>query len=367
MLSRVSSPERVVSVRPRTIMSVLGLVLLVALSLWIVFLSWRVITWLLVAIFLACALNPAVEFFIRRGLRRGTASGVVFFLAIVVIGGIAYLVIPPLVSQVSDFIEAVPSFVEDLTAGRGPLGFLQSDYHIVDRIRQAIAEQGPGGVLGITKPALGVAQTLFTAVVGVVTISFLTLFMLLRGKETPDRILSLVPEHVRPYWERAALNVYRSIGGYVTGNLLISLIAGAVSAGVLFAVGSKYAVALAVIVAVFDLVPLAGATIGAVIVTTVVTIETDWIRGVIVIVFFLVYQQFENHVLQPVIYGRTVQLSPLYVLVAVLIGAELAGILGALVAIPIAGSVGAIVEEILRYRRDMRGEADATAVGAPGP
>ena len=101
-----------------------------------------------------------------------------------------------------------------------------------------------------------------------------------------------------------------------------------------------------------DLIPLAGATLAAIIVSTVIFIETDWLRCVVVIVFFIAYQQFENHVLQPLVYGRTVQLSPLAVLCAVLIGAQLAGILGALLAIPIAGSLIAVVREILLYRRE---------------
>jgi predicted PurR-regulated permease PerM len=138
----------------------------------------------------------------------------------------------------------------------------------------------------------------------------------------------------------------------VTGNLLISLIAGTLSTIVLFAVGSDFAVALGLLVAILDLIPLAGATLAAIIVTTVIVIETDWIRAIVVLAFFIGYQQFENHVLQPLVYGRTVQLSPLAVLCAVLIGAELAGILGALVAIPLAGSLLAVGREVLAYRRE---------------
>jgi predicted PurR-regulated permease PerM len=349
----MSAPERVVLFRPRTVLTVLGIVLLIVLVLGVVYLAWRVITWVLIAVFLASALNPAVEFFERRGLSRGLSAGVVFLLAILAIGGLGYLVIPPLVDQVTNFIEAVPGLVDDLTRGRGPLGFLQTDYHIVDRIREAIKEQGAGGVLGITRPAIGAAQSVITAVVGVVTIAFLTLFMLLQGREVIERIYGALPPHVEPYWRRAGSNVYRTIGGYVTGNLVISLIAGAAAAGVLFAVGSSYAVALGVVVAILDLIPLAGASIAAVIVSTVVFLETDWLRGVIVIAFFVLYQQLENHVLQPVIYGRTVQLAPLTVLIVVLIGADLAGILGALAAIPTAGAVQAIVSEAFRYRRSL--------------
>jgi predicted PurR-regulated permease PerM len=348
----MSAPERVVSFRPRTIFSIIGIALLVFLALALVYFAWRVITWILVASFLAAALNPAVEFFERRGLRRGGAAAIVAALAIGGVGGLAYLVIPPLVTQVTDFVEAVPGFVEDLTQGRGPLGFLQTDYQIVDRVREAIEERGAGGVLGLTAPAVAVAQSVVTAVVGVITILFLTVFMLLQGRQTIDRFMALLPEVTRVRWRRVASEIYRTIGGYVSGNLLISLIAGVTSGIVLFVLGTEFAVALAVIVAVLDLVPLAGATLAAFLVTTVVAIELGWIRGVIVAVFFLVYQQLENHFLQPVIYGRTVQLSPLAVLVAVLIGAELAGILGALMAIPIAGTLQAIVREVLLFRRE---------------
>jgi predicted PurR-regulated permease PerM len=167
-----------------------------------------------------------------------------------------------------------------------------------------------------------------------------------------ERFYAVLPESARPRWQRVGHEIYRTVGGYVTGNILISVIAGVAAMVALFAVGSSYSVALAVVVAILDLVPLAGATMAAVIVSTVVFVELGWVRGVIIIVFFLLYQQLENHVLQPIIYGRTVQLSPLIVLISVLIGAELAGILGALAAIPVAGIIQAIGREILRYRSE---------------
>jgi predicted PurR-regulated permease PerM len=353
------APERVVSFRPRAIFIALGVTLLVLFLLTFVYLAWHVITWILIAVFLALALNPAVEFFERKGLRRGLAAAVVFLLALAAIGLLGFLVVPPLVSQIRDFIEAVPDFIDDLTAGRGPLGFLQEDYQIVDRVRAAIQERGAGGVLGVAEPAQAIAASVVTAVVGVITIIFLTFFMLLEGRRSVDRFLALLPESARPRWERVGRDIYRTVGGYVSGNLLISLIAGTTSVIVLFVLGSDYAVALGVLVAIFDLVPLAGATIAAVLVSTVAFIELGWVKGLIIVVFFVAYQQVENHVLQPVIYGRTVQLSPLAVLIAVLIGAELAGVLGALAAIPIAGTVQAVFRELLRYRSE-------TAATAPG-
>jgi predicted PurR-regulated permease PerM len=319
-----------------------------------------VLTWILIAGVLAAALNPAVEAFERRGLRRGWAASLVFGIALLGITAIGYLVIPPLVSQVTDFVNAVPDFIDDLTAGRGPLGFLQDRYQIVDRIRAAINERGVGGVLGLSQPALDIVRSVVTAVAGVVTIIFLTFFMLLEGPRTISMLLGLLPSEARPRFERVGRDIYRSISGYATGNLAISVVAGVLATIVLFAVGSDYAIALGLVVAVLDLVPLAGATIAAIIASTVVAIETDWMRTLIVIAFFIAYQQFENQLLQPLVYGRTVELSPLVVLCAVLIGAQLAGIFGALFAIPIAGSLLGVARELLDYRREVSEASEAS-------
>lgn len=351
---------RVVAVRPRTIFLVLGITVLVGLGIVLVLQAWHVLTWILIAALLAAALNPAVEAFERRGLARGYAAAIVFGLALLVLTGIGFLVIPPLVSQVTDFVNAVPDLIDDITAGRGPFGWLQDDYQIVDRIREAIERQGVGGVLGLSEPVLDVVRSVVTAVVGVITIIFLTFFMLLEGPRTIRGVLALIPERSRPRYERVGRDIYQAISGYVTGNLLISLVAGLLSAIVLFAVGSEFAVALGLLVAILDLIPLAGATLAAILVSTVILIETDWIRCLIVIAFFIGYQQFENHVLQPLVYGRTVQLSPLAVLCAVLIGAQLAGILGALLAIPVAGSLLAIGREILMDRNEAAADPSGT-------
>src|SRR6266508_4303918 len=327
-----AAQERVVSFRPRTVLVVLGILLATLALLSLVYLAWHIITWILIAVFLALALDPAVEFFERRGLRRGYATGIVFVLAIGVIAGLGFLLVPPLVDQVRSFVDYVPQVIDDVTAGRGPFGFLQTEYHIVDRVREAIDKQGAGGVLGITGTGLAVARGVLTAVAGVVAIAFLTFFMLLDGRRLVERFYAFLPDRSRPRWRRIGTEIYRTVGGYVTGNILISVIAGVASAIVLFSLGSDYAIALAVLV------------------STVAFVELGWIKGVIVVVFFVVYQQLENHILQPIIYGRTVQLTPLVVLVSVLIGAELAGVLGALAAIPVAGIVQAVGREFLGNR-----------------
>jgi predicted PurR-regulated permease PerM len=349
----MAGPEiRVVTVRPSTVLTVLGITALVVAGILLAVAAWHVLTWILIAMFLAAALNPAVVALEQRGLRRGTASSLVFALALLFLTAIGFLVIPPLVVQVRDFVEVVPDYIDDITAGRGPLGFLQDDYQLVDRIREAIDRGGAAGVLGLSAGLIDVVRSVITAVVGLIAIIFLTFFMLLEGPRTVERVLSLLPDATRVRYERVGTQIYRTISGYVTGNLLISLIAGVTSTAVLFAVGSEFAIALGLIVAVFDLIPLAGATIAAILVSTIILIETDWLRFVVVVFFFIAYQQLENHMLQPLVYGRTVQLSPLAVLCAVLIGAELAGIFGALLAIPVAGSLLAVGREVLLYRRE---------------
>jgi predicted PurR-regulated permease PerM len=206
-----------------------------------------------------------------------------------------------------------------------------------------------------------VARSVVTAIVGIVTVAFLTFFMLLEGPKLVERFLGALPAETSKRWRRVGEEIYRTVGGYVTGNLLISLIAGIATTIALLAVGSDFAVALGVVAAVLDLIPLAGATLAAILVSLVIFVELGWVHALIVAGFFIVYQQIENHVLQPVIYGRTVQLSPLTVLIAVLIGAELAGVLGALAAIPVAGSLSAIVAEFLAYARERGAERRESA------
>ena len=358
------SADRVVSFRPRTVLSVAALLVGVAIALWIVWVSRRVLVWAFVSLFLALALNPAVDALQRRGLgRRGAAAAAVYLIVILVIAGLAALIIPTLVQQVNDLVQAVPGYVRDLTAGRGPLGFLETKYHVVERVRDAVRGNGSGRLAGGASAALDVTRSVVTFVVAVVTIAFMTFFMLLEGPAWVDRLIGLLPARSRSRWHAIGHDIYRTVGGYVTGNLLISLIAGITTTIVLLVTGVPFALALGLLVAILDLIPLAGATLAAIIVTLVAF--TDSVTaGIVVLAFFIVYQQLENHLLQPVVYGRTVKLSPLAVLISVLIGAEVAGVIGALGAIPVAGAIQILIVDWQRHRRAAEGEAGADA--APG-
>src|SRR5690349_12137270 len=343
--------ERVVHFRPRTVLVVIGILIAVAAVLKVLWISRHVVAWIFIATFLALALNPAVDWLERRfGGRRGLATGVVFLAAIAAIVGIGALFVPTLVHQVNEFANKVPDYLDDLTKGRGRLGFLQSKYHLVDKARDALNQGGAKKLFGLSGTALAVTKGVITAVVATVTIAFMTFFMLLEGPAWMDRGFGLLPARSQPRWRAAGRDIYRTVGGYVTGNLLISLIAATATAIVLFATGVPYALALGLIVGILDLIPLAGATIAAIIVGIVAFLHSV-VAGIVVVAFFIVYQQIENHLLQPIVYGRTVQLSPLAVLISVLIGAELAGVLGALGAIPVAGSIQVLLVDWSRHRR----------------
>jgi predicted PurR-regulated permease PerM len=260
------------------------------------------------------------------------------------------LFIPTLVNQVNDFAGKVPDYLNDLTKGRGRLGFLETKYHLVDKAREALNTGGASKLFGISGTALALAKGVVNVVLATVTIAFMTFFMLLEGPRWVESFFMLLQPESRRRWRAVGRDIYRTVGGYVTGNLLISLIAGTLTTIVLLITGVPYALALGLIVAILDLIPLAGATIAAIIVGSVAFLHSIP-AGIIVVVFFILYQQLENHVIQPVVYGRTVQLSPLAVLIAVLIGAQLAGVLGALAAIPVAGSLQVIFRDWLRQRR----------------
>lgn len=348
--------ERLISFRPRAVLQTVAVLLGVAAAVIVVWVARHAITWILISLFLALALNPAVEALHgRRGLkRRGAAAAVVYLVVLTVLGGIAAVFVPLLVGQVAGLIEAAPGYVERIAAGRGPLGFLQSEYGLVDKLRE-LTGQGDGGkgsgsgLAGGADTALSVTRGIATGLAGVVTIVFMTFFMLLEGPSWLERGYALMPADRRRRWRAVGCDVYRTIGGYVSGNLLISAIAGVVTTLVLLAAGVPYAVALGLLVAILDLIPLAGATLAAIIVTLVALTESTT-AALIVGSFFVVYQQLENHLLQPVVYGRTVQLSPLAVLIAILIGVELAGILGALGAIPVAGTIQVLIRDWQRHR-----------------
>ncbi|MGI8623371.1 MAG: AI-2E family transporter [Solirubrobacteraceae bacterium] len=346
--------------RPRAVLSLVAVLLAVAAALEVVLVARTVIIWILISLFLAVAIDPAVQRLQRTRIRRrGAAVAIVYLAALLLVAAIAAVIIPTLARQVDDFIKAVPGYVNDLTQGRGPLGFLERKYNVVEKVQQAVGNGGSGKLLSHAGVLISVGKGVASFVAGLVTIILLTLFMLLEGPQWVERGYHALPEASHARWRDVGHEIYRTVSGYVTGNLVISAICGAVYGIALAILGVPYALALGFIAAVLDLIPLAGATVGGLIVVGVAFADSVT-AGIVMAVIVVAYQQLENHVLQPVVYGRTVDLSPLAVLIAVLIGAQVAGVLGALGAIPIAGTLQVLLRSAINERRS-RTSAPAAA------
>ncbi|GAA3453487.1 AI-2E family transporter [Dactylosporangium matsuzakiense] len=332
-------------------MTVIGLVLVTGLALLLVYETRQVLTWMVIAAFFATALYPAVNWVEHRAAwcRRWLATLLVFLAFLAVLAGVITLFVVPLAHEAVRLADQLPGVANDVQRGRGPIGSLVEQYHI----RQYIAdhrEQLQGYARGLGAPTLAFLRGAATTVAGVVTIFVLAYLMVLEAPKLVDGFLALFPERRAERIRRVGADCARSVTGYITGNLLISVICGLATYAVLFFTGVPYAGLIAAFVAIADLIPLVGATLGAVVAVGAAFLHSTT-AGIVVLVFFVVYQQVENHLLQPIILARTVALNPLAVLVAILVAVELAGILGALLAIPVAGMIQTIARDVWNERQ----------------
>jgi predicted PurR-regulated permease PerM len=351
---RAPIPHRRVSVTVRSVVEILAMILGVVALVGFVSVAWGAITFVLIALLAALALNPAVEFFVGRGLRRGWAAVLVFVLALLAVALLGLVLIPPLVTQVTHFIDALPGMLDQLSKGHGPLGFLERKFHVVQEARKVLSSKNIGSTAsGVAGSGLGVALGVAGTIVGLVVIAFMTFFMLLEGPTWVERFMSLLPESTEPRFRRIAAGVARTVSGFVAGNLVASLLAGAVTTGVLFAAGLPYPVPL---VAFLDLLPIFGAFVALAIVAAV-AFSHGLVTGLIVTGAVFLYHQVEVYYLRPIIYGRMIELSPLAILVAASIGTEVAGPLGAIASIPVGGAVQLIFVEVLDARNERRAGA----------
>ena len=334
----------------RLILAVIGLVILSGLALLAILALARVLAWIVVAGFFTVILNPAVDALTERvRLRRGLSTFLVFIAGTTLLAAMIYAFVTPIVDQVSEFIDDLPGYVEDAQEGRGWIGQQVEKYELQDYLEEnqdRIQEQ----VTNLGTPALGFVQQVFSTLVAVITILVLTFLMLLQAPGITRYAQTMVPSTHRERVKTVARDASRAISGYMLGNLLISLIAGSVTYVFLRIAGVPYPEVLALWVAFTDLIPLIGATLGAVLVIAVAFLQGVGV-GIATLVFFIAYQQFENHVLQVTVMSKTVDVNPLAVLISVLVGVELFGILGALLAIPAAGVIQVVVRDVYDAER----------------
>ena len=349
----------------RTVVRVLLVATAVFAVLYFLWLIRSILGMLFIAIFLAIALGPVVELFVRHKVRRAPAILLTYLLLLASVVGLGLLVVPPIVSGVNQFVDDVPTYVRDL---RNSKTFREYDnkYNITPKLQDQ-AKKLPTHITDAVSGLRSVTVGVFGRVVQLVTILVMTFFLLLDGRRVLHFAFRELGPERGPRMERIAQDVYSAVGGYVAGNLLISVIAGTLAYVMMRILNLPFAAPLAVFVAFFDLIPLVGSTIAGVVVGIVAAIVGFPGKLIAWVIYLIVYQQVENNVLQPVIYRRTVAIHPLIVIVAVLIGGTLLGILGALLAIPIAASVQIVVKEWWQYRRSrlLPDEVPESAI-APG-
>jgi predicted PurR-regulated permease PerM len=335
----------------RTIAASIGMVLATVVVLFLLVEVRRTLVWLVVAAFFAVALYPVVNWVQRRltGCRRSLATLGVFLVVFLVLGGLIAAFAVPLARQGTTFADQLPQMLNDAKAGRGPIGSLLDRTNALQYVQQNQARIR-SLASGLTTPAAGVLRGVATGIAGAVTIFVLSYLMVLEAPKMIDGTLSLVSPQHADRARRVGTDCAKSITGYISGNLLISVICGVLTYIVLKVMGVPFAGLISLFVALVDLIPLVGATLGAV-VATIAGFVHSVPAGIVVVVFFVVYQQLENHLLQPVILSRTVKLNPLAVLVAILVFVELAGVLGALLAIPVAGIIQVLIRDLWDHRR----------------
>jgi predicted PurR-regulated permease PerM len=340
------------------------------------FLLWQVRTfigWFVIALFLAAVLNPAVNWLQRRHrlMKRPLAIGLTYLGVLVALLLVVGIFVPVLVDQINGFIKFVSTaanapegpteYIKGLAKQNGLGGLFQRFSDQLDELRKQL-----GGVLQNLLSSSGqIAISIAGMIAALATVLTLTFFLLLGSERYVSACVGLFPEPRRPLVRRLLSKSAGAISGYVTGNLAISVICGVTTFVVLLILGMPYAAPLALLVAVLDLIPLVGATLGGALLVIVGLFVEPW-KAVVLLVYIVVYQQVEGSVLQPLVYSKAVQLNGLMVLVALLIGGQLLGIPGALLAIPVAEIIRIVVTELLAYRRTAR-EAKEPAVATSSP
>ncbi|MDQ3737279.1 MAG: AI-2E family transporter [Actinomycetota bacterium] len=370
-----TSDEGVVWVRiaPSQVVRTVAVALLTAaVVLGALFLLWQVRTiigWGILALFLAAVLNPAVNWLQRRGIGRSigillTYLGVVMGLLLIV-----GIFVPVVVGEIRDLIDFIVAVVQNPGGVTEYLRTLLEQFRLgflFDTLSERLAEL-PSQLGQLARSFLlsagGLAVSAATFVSALVSILTLTFFLLLNPEGFMNVGLRLFPEPQRPRVRRLLRQSAAAISGYITGNLAISFICGVLTFIVLLVLGMPYPAALALLVALLDLIPLVGATLGGALLV-IVGFFVSPLTAIILLVYILIYQQVEGSVLQPMVYSRAVQLNALVIFVAVLVGAALLSIPGALLAIPVAEIIRIVVTDLLEHRSRLAEEEAARAVRA---
>ncbi|GIM91540.1 AI-2E family transporter [Paractinoplanes toevensis] len=302
-----------------------------------------------IALFLAIGLNPAVERLRKWHVPRGAAVAIVALVVLgLLVGGVIAL-IPPLVTQTNQLIQNVPDYIQSLQRNK-TINELVERYDIMEKITSAVNAGTVGNTVG---GVVGGAKLLFGTIFNTLTVLVLTIYFMAAFDRLRESAYSLVPASRRGRVRLLTDEILTKVGAYMVGALAIAVLAGASTWVLAMILGLAYPFALAVVVAVCDLIPQIGATLGAVIVS-LVGFASSLTDGLVCVVFFIVYQQVENYLIYPAVMRRSVKVSDVAAVVAALLGVALFGVVGALVAIPMVAGIQLIIREVLVPSQETR-------------
>ena len=334
----------------RTIVVTVGIVLGTYVSIVLLLAVVRIIAWIAIAGFMAVVLAPLVGRLDRRlGGRRTLATGIVVFGTLIAWAGVIALFVMPVRTQLVHILTDLPGTVHDAASGRGPVGHIVHRLHIESYVKDNESKLARAADR-LSVSSFEVIQTVLSAAFAFVTITLLTFLFLSQSAAIGRAGENLIPYRRRAAAQRIASDAAGAVSGYVIGNLIISLIAGIAAFACLVALGVPSPVVLALFVAVADLIPLVGATLGAAVCVIAAYLHSPT-AGLISVIFFVVYQQIENGALYPWIMARKVNVNPLGILLSVLLAVEVFGILGALLAVPVSGALQVVVTAVRQERK----------------
>ena len=325
-------------------------VAVVAGSALLLLLVWdlrRILVWLLIGVMLAVTVEPAVSRLERHRVPRWLSASLITLATVAIVAAITAAGAVPLISQSRQLVSGLPHMVHDLLKPGGLLAGTEQHWHIERRLATITPGRvfrfivGPRTVSSMFSQAAGIVSA-------VVTVVAMTIMLLIEGPRGWKALVDSLGERGERL-DTVAQRMQRSVGGYARGNLLISVLASIGSFAAMSILGVPYALPLALVVGLLDIIPLVGATLGAVL-CVVVALSVGWPQAVALVAYFVIYQQAENHLLAPVIYAKTVVMTPLTVFLVSLAGAILGGVVGVLLAIPLASAAQIAVAELLRAR-----------------
>jgi predicted PurR-regulated permease PerM len=338
-------------------------VLVVLLSAYALYTVRSILVLVLIALFIAVSLDPAVRWLIKRGVRRSLAVTLVILAVLALFGVFIWSIVPPLVDQGGRLFADLPGFVRKLPEESKSFRELSDRYNLTDRLSQ-LASTLP---TKIASSAVGFVQRFFGALLSTLTVLVLTIYFMVDMPRMRRGLVRLFPHRRRPQVADIINVVVDKVGGYMIGNLIISLFAGVATFLCLELLRIPFALPLAVTVAITDLIPLVGATLGAALCVLVTIFTADlWPAAVVVLVFFIVYQQVENYLIAPRVLRNTVDLSSVAVLLVALIGGSILGVVGALMSIPIAAAVKVVITPTIAAMHQPPPPAEAVPETAPG-